>query len=426
MQLDRILIHYAEIALKGRNRRDFERALRDNICQRYRAAGLDWTVRRGHDRIVVHIPKAHDPQSLDRALALLTEVPGIASFAAAAFFQGPPQGEDTELQRIRDEVLDRARAIQDPALSFAVRVNRADKRYPHKSDDLARDLGSRILDHTEWRRVDLNRPVQRFHVDIYPEGIYVYTDKRRGPGGLPVGSGGSVLALLSGGIDSPVAGYQMVRRGCRLDFLHLSASQMAQRDPASNPVAQLAARLSRYTLRSRMIMVPYTYFDMGLVGRAQSGYEMILFRRFVARVGERVAQRLGAQAMVAGDSLGQVASQTLENMVTSSDAAAMPVLRPLVGQDKQDIIDVARRIGTYEISIQPYKDCCALISQNPKTRSNAAAVRALEETLFPDYEQLIDSTLEDGIVLTFDCGTLRNVESLVPATPPRNAASGDA
>lgn len=425
MRVDRILVHYAEIALKGRNRRDFERALRDNIRRRLRGADLDWNVRRGHDRIVVHVDTDHSGEALDAALATLKEIPGIASFAAAAFFRGPPEGDEAELERIREAVLARARATEATGHSFAVRVNRADKRYPHKSDDLARELGTLIQSGSQWQHVDLTRPDRRFHVDVYPEGIYVYAEKHRGIGGLPVGTGGTVLGLLSGGIDSPVAAFLMAKRGCRVDFLHLSVNQLALQQPADNPVVQLAAQLSRYTLRSRMISVPYTYFDMGLLGRARTGYEMILFRRFVARLGECVARHLGAEAMVAGDSLGQVASQTLANMITSSDAVRMPILRPLVGQDKQEIIDTARRIGTYEISIQPYKDCCALISQNPKTRSDADVVAAMEAELFPDYDRLIETTLEDGLVLTFSGGDLVDTRPL-KASSDLDAASGDA
>lgn len=424
MRTDRILIHYAEIALKGRNRRDFERALRDNIRRRIRAAGVHWPVRRGHDRIVIHVPEGMDTGPVSSVLEVLDEVPGIASYAAACFRTGPPAGGNAELDWIRRATVDWARNTQDSGeRSFAVRVNRADKRFPIKSDDLARELGALILAESRWQQVNLGRPERRFQVDIYPEGIYVHADRRHGIGGLPVGSGGGVLSLLSGGIDSPVAAFRMAKRGCRVDFLHLSANQLGQQRAAQGPVAELARRLSRYTLRSSLVTVPYTYFDMGLLGHPQTGYEMVLFRRFVARLGERLAPRFGAEAMVAGDSLGQVASQTLANMVASSDAAHMPILRPLIGDDKQEIVNLARRIGTYEISIQPYKDCCALISRNPKTRSDAATVAHLEQTLFPDYERLIRDSLSDAQVLTFHCGELVEAAALEPAAA---AVSGDA
>ncbi|MBA1146936.1 tRNA 4-thiouridine(8) synthase ThiI [Ectothiorhodospiraceae bacterium WFHF3C12] len=427
MRIDRILINYAEIALKGRNRRDFERALRDNIRRRIRAAGIDWTVRRGHDRVIVHVPRQHESVDLETVLAALGEVPGVASYAAATFFHGAATGDEDEHARIRDATLEWAVATQDLGeRSFAVKVNRADKRYPVKSDDLARELGALIQSGSRWQDVDLTHPQRRFQVDIYPEGIYVYGDRRAGVGGLPVGSGGTVLSLLSGGIDSPVAAFRMAKRGCRVDFLHLAATQLAQQHAEQSPITQLACQLSRYTLRSTLITVPYTYFDMALLGHPQTGYEMVLFRRFVARIGERLAPRFGAEAMVAGDSLGQVASQTLANMVTSSDATALPILRPLIGDDKQEIIDLARRIGTYEISIQPYKDCCALISQNPKTRSQAATVAALEKTLFPDYERLIDDSLADAQMLTFDCGELVETRPFMERAGITEFASGDA
>jgi len=420
MRVDRILIHYAEIALKGRNRRDFERALRGNIRHRLRAEGIAWPVRLGHDRITVEPPE-QPGESVETVLALLMEIPGIASFAPSAFVGGTPSGDEAEQAAVTETVLAQANATGSEAGSFAVRVNRADKRYPIKSDELARRLGAAIQGRTPWSEVNLNRPHRRFHVDLYPEGIYVYTDKYRGAGGLPVGSGGHLIGLLSGGIDSPVAAYRMAKRGCRVDFLHMTASQAVQANAPENLVARIAARLSRYTLRSRLVMVPYTYFDMGLIGHAQTGYEMILFRRFVARVGERVAALLGAEAMVAGDSLGQVASQTLENMVTSSMAARMPVLRPLVGDDKQEIIDLARRIGTYELSIQPYKDCCALISHNPRTRSTPEVLETMEAELFPDYGKLIDTTLEDGVMVHFDSGRVVSEAPLTEVIRRRTA-----
>ncbi|PZP55760.1 MAG: hypothetical protein DI596_11100 [Azospira oryzae] len=235
-----------------------------------------------------------------------------------------------------------------------------------------------------------------------------------GIGGLPVGASGRVLTLLSGGIDSPVAAYLMAKRGCRVDFLHVAATRIDQESVAASPVAELARLLSRYTLRSRLFVVPSARFDIRLLQR-RTDYEQIMFRRFAARLGERLARRLGAPALVAGDSLGQVASQTLKNMVTMSAAVEIPILRPLVAYDKKDIVDLARSIGTYETSIQPYKDCCSLLSPQPRTVSRHEEVSALEAELFPDYAALVEETLAEAVCLTYDCG--ERVESPVPLPP---------
>ncbi len=411
MSPDRILIHYAEVALKGRNRRDFELILRDNIRLRLRRAGLAWRVERSHSRITVAVPPGQDGQ-LDIALELLGQVAGIATYAPACFLEPDAvrrAATDPDLEPIRGTLLSQVRLPPSPDAAFALRINRADKRFPIASDDVARRLGDAVRAATPWQAVDLNRPTQAFHVDIYPEGAYVYASRLRGPGGLPVFSGGHVLALLSGGIDSPVAAYLLARRGCRVDLLHITASHVRRDQAEDLLVSRIARSLSRFTLRCRLFLVPYTHFDLALqpgLASAQ-GFEMILFRRFAARVGAAVAGRVGAGALVAGDSLGQVASQTLENMVTCSAATPVPIFRPLVGWDKQEIIDLARRIGTFELSLEPYKDCCALLGQQPRTRTTAEQLSALEQRLLPEYDALLARSVEDGLCLEYEAGEQR-------------------
>ena len=289
--------------------------------------------------------------------------------------------------------------------SFAIRVNRTDKSLPADSLELGKRLGAAIRRETSWDKVDLRRPDRVFHVDVYPDGIYMYSEKLTGVGGLPTDTGGRVLVLLSGGIDSPVAAFSLAKRGCSVDFFHLSAGHVQYRDLENTVIARLARRLSEYTGHSRLFIVPYTYFDLAL-GDRSAGYALILFRRFMMRSAEVLAERIHARALVNGDSLGQVASQTLENLVSASRAVTVPILRPLIGSNKDEIIAVARRIGTYEISIEPYKDCCALIAQNPRTRSRHEHMLSMEQELLPDYEQLIERTLSDMVVLEYKFGTL--------------------
>jgi len=401
---NRILIHYGEIGLKGNNRVDFERQLSRNIRLRLKAEGLEWPVQLSHDRLDVEVPE-NTEADLPAALAILGEVAGIVSYAPAVSFPLERAADKVPdcLKRIEDTVVALAETDYLEGASFAVRVNRADKRFPVHSKDLERSLGGEIYTRTAWKKVNLTHPDRTFQVDMYPGGVFVYASKFKGVGGLPVLASGHALSLLSGGIDSPVAAYMMAKRGCRLDFFHMTASHVQQRHAADNPVAELACQISRYTLRSRLFLVPYTHFDLAVAGQ-ETGYEMVLFRRFMARAAEKMAARIGALALVTGDALGQVASQTLENMDSASRAVAMPTLRPLIGFDKQEIIALARRIGTYELSIQPYKDCCALLNRHPKTKSNPVELARLEDRLIPNMAELIDATLADTITLEFECG----------------------
>ncbi len=397
---DRLLVHYAEIGIKGQNRPRFAELLRQNIEHRLRRAGAAARARLTHDGLYVEIPPGAE---LERLVTAVAQVPGIAWFAPAYSFPRPAAGwSETDVQRLEAALVALARA-KAPEPTFKVRVKRSDKRFPLNSSELARRFGAAIIAGSGWSKVNLESPDRVFGVHIAREAAYLFTDRVEGIGGLPVGASGRVLALLSGGIDSPVAAYLMAKRGCRVDFLHVAATRIDQESVAASPVAELARLLSRYTLRSRLFVVPSARFDIGLLQR-RSAYEQVLFRRFAARVAERLARRLGAPALVAGDSLGQVASQTLKNMVTMSAAVELPILRPLLAYDKREIIDLARAIGTYETSIRPYKDCCSLLSPQPRTASRHEEVSALESELFPDYGVLVEQTLTEAICFTFDCG----------------------
>jgi thiamine biosynthesis protein ThiI len=404
--INRILIQSGELTLKGRNRREFERALGDNIRHRLRRAGIDWGVEQRHHRTFIHVP-AQAGEQLTAALEALGQVAGIATYAPTVFFDAQRTGQPSSLDvgLIEQFLVTAATERHTPGATFAVRVNRADKRVPVKSDHLARSLGAAIFRETPWDKVNLTRPDVQFHVDIYEEGTYCYVDKHRGIGGLPVGTAGRVIALLSGGIDSPVAAYLMAKRGCQIDFVHFTATRVQQTRADEELVARIARQLSRYTLRSRLYLLPYTHFDLAMMGH-NSGFDVVLFRRFMGRMAQRLARETGAQALVSGDSLGQVASQTLENLVSTSQATEMPLLRPLIAMDKQEIIDTARRIGTYELSIQPYKDCCALLSENPRTRSSADVLERMEAEFMPDMDKLLEQTLAEQVCLQFDGGEL--------------------
>jgi thiamine biosynthesis protein ThiI len=401
----RILLHAPDITLKGRNQEDFRRCLLTNTRERLGHAGFPWHVGAARGRMQVDVPE-QDRDEVPGVLALLQQIPGVSSLALARWLRSSdlirehggfnwPFAEREAVMLARDCFISDA--------SFAIRVNRADKALPANSMELGKRLGAAIRRESGWDQVDLTRPDQVFYLDVYPDGFYLYSDKRMGVGGLPVGSGGRVLALLSGGIDSPVAVFTLAKRGCSVDFLHFSAGHVHPGELQQSVIARLACRLSEYTRHSRLFVAPYTYFDLEL-GDQHSGYGLILFRRFMMRCAEVLADRIHARALVNGDSLGQVASQTLENLVSASRAVSIPILRPLIGSNKEEIITLARRIGTYEISIEPYKDCCALIAQNPRTRSRHEHMVSMEQELLPEYDQLIDRTLQDMVCLEYKYG----------------------
>jgi thiamine biosynthesis protein ThiI len=403
----RILLHSPDITLKGKNQGDFQQQLEANIRQRLRALGLSWQVGSARGRAWVDTT-GRGGADTDAAVRALGDIAGVTSLAAAVWLQpGKVVDKNGNLNwpLLEDALADMARTCFQPGVTFAVRVNRTDKSLPASSQEMEQRLGGVIRSRTGWDKVDLTRPGRTFYIDAYTDGLYVYADKHSGIGGLPVGTGGHMLALLSGGIDSPVAAFMLAKRGCIIDLFHLTAAHLDPARAGESVVLKLAAEISRFSLRSRLYAAPYTYFDLALKG-GHTGYELVLFRRFLMRMAEKLAGRLGAAAVITGDSLGQVASQTVENITTASEPVTLPVLRPLIGMNKQEIIEHARRIGTYEISIQPYKDCCALIGRHPRTRTQPEAASRLETEMFPDYEQLMEKTFADMVRYDLECGRL--------------------
>ena len=402
-----IIIHYGEIGLKGKNQADFRRQLRENIRRRLRTDGLGWKPQQTRGYLYIDVPPDQTNQ-MDTALNAITDVAGIVWYAPASYIPTASVNQEKPLPdfpQLEEELIRLANKHYAPDRAFCVRVNRGYKQFPMTSPALERHFGTVINKKTEWEHVDLEEPDITFRLDITSDRTYLFTGKRRGIGGLPVGSTGRVLSLLSGGIDSPVAAYLMAKRGCSLDFIHFTATAMQQQEATEYKVSALAKELSKITMRSRLYLVPYTHFEFDVMGENQE-YELMVFRRFMANTAERLAEDIGSQALVTGDNLGQVASQTLENIVSNSRAVHLPILRPLLTYDKQQIVNLAREIGTYETSIEPYKDCCSLISEHPKTTSYHQELNWLEDDIISDYDQLINDTLNDAICLVYDCGEL--------------------
>ncbi|MCB1583335.1 MAG: tRNA 4-thiouridine(8) synthase ThiI [Xanthomonadales bacterium] len=403
----RIIVSYAELALKGRNRSQFVKRLRQNIRRKLKSLDMNWEVISIHDRIFVEVAEK-DAQLANKAVEEIARIPGIAWLSFVHWFSEKQYRflqTEPDMQPIHDVIKTMAQETYQPGKTFALNIKRSDKNFAISSQDLARQLALTIYENSEWQNVDLKNADQFFYVNISSRGISVHTNKIRGTGGLPVSTTGRILTLLSGGFDSPVAAWLMANRGCNVDFVHFSASHHTLDDVENYKITRIVKKLSEITGRSRLYIVPYTHFDMALLEH-NLAYDLILFRRFMARVSERIMQTINAQALVTGDNLGQVASQTLENINSMNQAITAPILRPLLTYNKEQIIELSKNLDLFDVCCEPYKDCCALISKNPRTKSKADLMEKLEVNHLDDYEELIVETLAETTEVAYRYGQL--------------------
>lgn len=362
-----VVIRYHEIALKGGNRQRFVGRLVRNL--REATAGLG--VRAAQSlpgRVVLWLEEGADVEAVSACVAATF---GVANFSVAARI--PPT-----LDAMREAVL--AVAAEERFASFKIATRRADKQFPLTSPAVNALLGGAVQEAT-GARVDLDAPERTITVEILSRGAFVSGRKLPGPGGLPVTISGRVTCLLSGGIDSPVAAYRTMQRGCRVDFLHFNGTPYTDRTTREK-ACELVTHLTRFQLRSELWVVPFGEIQAEIVRHVPRSHRVVLYRRMMLRIAAALATRFGTRALVTGESLGQVSSQTLENMQVIGAATSMLVLRPLVGMDKAEIIAQAERIGTFATSILPDQDCCSLfVPPHPTTRATLAEVEAAESTL---------------------------------------------
>jgi tRNA uracil 4-sulfurtransferase len=366
--MNSIVVHYKELALKGRNRPWFVQILVRNL--RTALAGVPVrSIRPAMGRIEVNLESA---AGWDEARERIGRVFGIANFSSAN--RGPLDFAALAARILGD--LD-VHLVERPApISFRVSARRADKRFPFTSPQIEREVGGLIKEAKGWK-VDLERPALTIHLEMLPAEAFYYFGKEPGAGGLPTGTGGRVACLMSGGIDSPVAAYRMMRRGCTVSLIHFHSYPILSR-ASQEKVREIAALLTRHQLHSRLALVPFGELQQQVVLGVPPEYRVVIYRRLMLRIAERLAWKWRAQALVTGEVVGQVASQTLENMTTVAAAASMEILRPLVGMDKDEITAEAARIGTLPISNIPDQDCCQLFTpRHPATRARLEqAVRA--------------------------------------------------
>lgn len=373
-----VLVHYHEIALKARNRPFFVNRLVHNL-KRATADLPVGRIRKLTGRVVLELG---DECSAGPVADRIRQVFGVANCSVA--YRSALSLD--ALQETAERALT-GRSFQ----TFRVTARRAYKAFPLTSQQLNEALGTFVLRRFPTR-VDLKNPELTLFIEILPTEAFLYLEKVPGPGGLPVGVAGRVLALISGGIDSPVAAYRMMRRGCLVSFLHFHGAPFLDRR-TQEKVREIVRLLTRFQYTSRLTLVPFGEVQQEVVVNAPAPYRVVLYRRLMARIAEHLAGLEGAKALVTGESLGQVASQTLENLTVIEEAVRLPVLRPLIGMDKEEISAQARDIGTYEISIQPDQDCCTLfVPRHPATRATLEEIDRAELTL--DIGRLVKMSVE--------------------------------
>lgn len=375
MTYNKMLLRFGEVGLKGKNRAFFIRALAANVRRALNSQGLDYRISTPYGRIFVDLPP---DCNLDKVVPALERVFGLVSFS-------PVVQTDLNMEAIGAAALNELLADGKPE-TFRVAARRSLKSFALNSMEINRELGGFLLDSCPGLKVDLHKPQRVVNVEVRQDGAYVFSRVFPGSGGLPVGVTGKGALLLSGGIDSPVAGWLAMKRGISLEALYFDTPPFTS-PRALAKVEKLAKILANWA-PVNLHVVNFTSVQRCLMENVPEDLTITIMRRFMFRVAEKLARRRGALALITGESVGQVASQTLESMLTINSVVSLPVLRPVVALDKVEIMDMSRKIGTYDTSIEPFQDCCALfVSPHPKTRPTLAQADAAEANL--DIEHLV-------------------------------------
>ncbi|MBN2092815.1 tRNA 4-thiouridine(8) synthase ThiI [candidate division KSB1 bacterium] len=376
-----IIIHYSEIGLKKGNRDFFENALKRNI-QRMLSDLVVGPIFIDYGRFLLTIKEDSPLQIIAERLR---QTFGIAHFSIA--YQG-----DLDVEVLKKQIVEKIE--KTPFNSFAIETRRIDKEYPIKSRKVNEIVGEYVLE-TLNKKVNLSAPDLRCNIQIYNKKVIFYYERVEGLRGLPVGSSGKVVCLLSSGIDSPVAAYQMMSRGCKVIFVHFHSFPFTDKRSYYNAIS-LVQTLTKFQNRSLLYLVPLAKIQEIIIAVAPAKYRLLLYRRMMFRFAEGIANKEKAKALVTGESLGQVASQTLENLTATSQVVEMPILRPLIGIDKETIIKHAQTIGTFQTSIEPYSDCCSfLVPPNVATRAKIEELVEIEQKL-GDFNDLLFKTFEES------------------------------
>lgn len=379
-----LLVKYAsEIFLKGLNRNKFERQLRNNISQKLK--GLEYEILNDTGRYFIKV------DNIEEGIKRVKKIFGISEICVVNKLE-------LNLDKVKISALDKINEFN--INTFKVETNRANKKVQGKSMDISADIGGYILENSDKKlSVDVRNPECKIYLELR-ENAYIWStkDKIKGVGGMPYKTNGSTMLMLSGGIDSPVAGYLMSRRGVALNCVYYHSHPYTS-EKAKDKVKELAKILSNYTEKVNLYIVPFTEIQMEIINKCNEDELTIIMRRFMMRIACALADKYKIDSVTTGESIGQVASQTMEGLIVSTDCANKPVFRPLIAMDKEDIIEVARTIGTFETSILPYEDCCTIfVPKHPKTRPQVEGIRKSERVL--DLEELVNRAIAEIEIVT--------------------------
>ena len=384
------LIKYSEIGIKGKNRYIFENILKENIRKALDALMPGYTISKEQGRVFVECPEGYDYEDTIEALKKVFGIAGICPVVVI---------EDIEWENLKLKVgdyVEKRYAKRD--FSFKVEAKRADKHYPIESPDICIKMGAYLLNRFPEMKVDVHQPEVRITVEVRSKG-YVYSEVIPGPCGMPVGSNGKAMLLLSGGIDSPVAGWMISKRGVTLEATYFHAPPYTS-DRAQQKVVDLARIISAYTGPIKLNIVNFTEIQLYIYETCPHEELTIIMRRYMMRIAETLAERGGCMALVTGESIGQVASQTMQSLMATNAVCTLPVYRPLIGFDKQEIVEISEKIGTYETSILPYEDCCTtFVAKHPVTKPLLHVIERSEEKLAEKIDEMVERALAEVEVI---------------------------
>lgn len=385
-----VLVHYHELALKGRNRKHFEYRLVHHLRRALKPiAHIHVEALQGRIRV-----SFEEEAAWPRLNKQIQRVFGIVNFSLTRSV--PLPFDNPDISALKTAIL--SDLPTHPYDTFRVSAKRADKRFTKTSMDVEQEIGAAVVEQT-GKKVQLKNPDLEILVELVPPQAYYACQREPGPGGLPTGTGGKVVSLISGGIDSPVAAYRMLKRGCKAVFVHFHGRPYLSR-VSEEKVQDIVKLLTTYQMHSRLHLVPFGEIQSHIVVKSPPPVRVVLYRRLMLRIAEKIAEQEGAWGLVTGESLGQVASQTPENIVVVNQATTLPILRPLIGMDKSEIIQQAQAIGTFETSIEPDQDCCTLfVPKHPRTRCDLPSILRVEEDL--DIPALIQQGLQGTELMEF-------------------------
>lgn len=379
-----LLIKNGEIALKGLNRSTFEDALIKNIKNALRGLGL---IEVKKAQSTIYVSPVNDGYDMDEAVNRIKRVFGIAAFSRAAICE---KDMETILKTAKEYLSETLPFVK----TFKVEAKRSDKKFPLKSPEICRETGAELLRNFANLKVDVHNPDVTVMIEVRDKYAYIHTDQFHGAGGMPVGTGGKAAILISGGIDSPVAAYMLAKRGVTLTAVHF-ASPPYTSERAEKKVKDLLRQVAGYAGAIKFVYIPFTEIQESIARECPEDLTTLIMRRYMMKISEVIAEKNGCDALITGESIGQVASQTMKALACTDCAVNMPVFRPLIGMDKEEIVKISRKIGTFEISTLPYEDCCTVFTpKHPRTRPNIEAV--VKASVFENCEEQVQKAIENA------------------------------